>query len=239
MPETARDIITLAFKEAGVLGVGQTLLAEDINDGLTYLQRMIAQWQEKRWLVPALQQYQIECNGSISYTIGAGGNLDIARPTKISAAWVVQKGTGSTPVSLQMDPIFSYEDYARLAIKELHSLPDHFFYDGASPLANFFPWPIPDAQYTVYLLVMQQLNFPNNNLDTPMELPPEYNEAIHYNLAIRLCSAYQTPAGKDTRALAKSSLNTLRNANTQVPRLTMPAGLRTGKVFSLYNPDGY
>lgn len=30
---TARDILTLSFKEAGILGVGQTLLAEDSNGG--------------------------------------------------------------------------------------------------------------------------------------------------------------------------------------------------------------
>ncbi|UIY28698.1 hypothetical protein LZK73_18380 [Neorhizobium galegae] len=41
---TARALITLAMKDAGVLGVGQTPLSEDMNDGLTNLNAMVAQW---------------------------------------------------------------------------------------------------------------------------------------------------------------------------------------------------
>ena len=48
---TALDILNLAFKDAGILGVGQTLLDEDSNDGLTRLNMMIAQWRVKRWMV--------------------------------------------------------------------------------------------------------------------------------------------------------------------------------------------
>ena len=47
---TARDFVTLAMKEAGVLGVGQTLLAEDINDGFTILNMMLEEWQQAKWL---------------------------------------------------------------------------------------------------------------------------------------------------------------------------------------------
>ena len=34
---TAYDIITLAFKDAGILGIGQSMLAEDYNDALLRL----------------------------------------------------------------------------------------------------------------------------------------------------------------------------------------------------------
>lgn len=238
MPETARDIISLALKEAGVLGVGQTALAEDIQDGLTYLQRMTDQWQKRRWIIPALEEKVIHCDGSKSYTIGTGGIVDTPRPNKISAAWVVQQNTGSTPVSLPLYPLFAYEDYARLAVKDLHSLPDHFFYDAAWPLGNFYPWPIPDSQYWLYLLVQKQLSFPDDSLDTELDLPPEYAEAIHYNLAIRLCSAYQIQPQGSTVTLAKVALNTIRTANTQIPRLSMPPALQNGKAFNIFNADG-
>ena len=236
---TARDIIELSMKEAGVLGVGQTLLAEDINDGLTYLQRLTDQWQKRRWLIPALETFTITCTGQKSYTIGPTGNLDIVRPPRLNAVYVIQRNTGQTPVSLPLAPLFSYEDYALLAVKDLHSLPDHFFYDAQWPLANFYPWPIPDSQYDLYLIVQKQLAFPLDSLDTEFDLPDEYLEAIHYNLAIRLCSAYTLPVGDETRRLAKSSLNTIRTTNAQIPRMGMPGGLKKGKAFSLWNPDGY
>lgn len=329
---TARDIINLAFKEAGILGVGQTLLAEDINDGFTLLQRMANQWQKRRWLVPSLFDISITGNNSKSYTVGPGKDFNMPRPDKIQAAYVVQNNTGSTtPISLPLFPIFSYEDYARLAVKNLPSLPDHFFYDAANPFGNIYFWPIPDQTYDLHLIVKSNIgfnttitdgvivnggsgyadgNYPavpltsvasgvgpqvgngtgatanitvaggiittvviqnggedfnindklscsnallggtgsgflwkvtnvTSNLDSDMDMPSEYEEALHYNLALRVCSMYQIPPMASTGGLAKVALNTLRRSNVQVPGMSMPNGLRRGRAFNIYNPDGY
>lgn len=319
---TARDIITLAMKEAGVLGVGQSLLSEDVSDGFIYLQRMIAQWQRRRWLVPNLIDIAMPGNNNISNTIGNGGYYNTPRPDKIQAGYMVQNNTGSTPVSLPLFPIFSYEDYARIAIKNLNTLPDHFFYDGAYPLGNVFIWPIPSSAYQIHLIVKNLIGFSTGvgagqietsgagyvtanyvgvpltggagngataditvtagkvaivTLDNPGDgyavnnvlsadpanlggagagftwevtevaatvdsqfiMPDEYLEAMHYNLAIRLCSAYQTTPQNSTIALAKSALNTVRRANIQVPRMVMPPALNKGKAFNIYNADGF
>lgn len=318
---TARDIISLALKEAGVLGVGQTALAEDINDSFTYFSRMIAQWQKRRWIVPALVDISMIGNNQRSNTIGPGGYWNIQRPVDVKGGYVIQLNTGQTPVSLGLKKIFSFEDYIRIAVKELNSLPDHFFYDGQFPLGNVYIWPIPSSIYNVHLLVEVQLAFTgiangtivggaaytdgtyldvaltggrgedaranitiaggavtdvtilepgrnyvvtdvlsaaqadiggtgagftytitelNKNLDYEFELPEEYEEAMHYNLAVRLISAYQvTNPSPQTGVLAKISLNTIKRANSQIPGLRMPRGLRKTGGFNLWNPDGY
>lgn len=322
---TAREIISLALKEAGVLGVGQTALEEDINDGFTYLTRMLAQWQKRRWLVPALQDISMPGNGEISNTIGTGGYWDIQRPVDIKAGWFTQAGI-SQPVSFPLRKIFSYEDYVRIALKELATWPGAFFYDAQWPKGNIFITPIPSSSYTIHLLVEKQLVFTgisegeittpgtlytngvyddvaltggtgsgaegatanitvagnvvtnvqivsqgqkyvvgnvlsaaaadiggtgsgftytvtelNNNLDYEFELPEEYMEAIHYNLAVRLISAYQVQNPSPlTGVLAKVAINTIKRANTQIPTLAIPTFLRGRKFgFSLYDPDNY
>lgn len=320
--ETARDIISLAFREAGVLGVGQTLLAEDINDGFTYFKRMIAVYQKNRWLVPSLYDLATVGNSLISNKIGNGQFWNAPRPDKIQAGYTVQRNTGGTPVSLPLYPIFSYEDYARITIKNLNTVPRYYFYDGAFPFGNLFIWPIPNSSWENHIIIKSQLGFAtsiedgtlNNsgtgftdgiyvavpliggsgisatanvtvaggivtgfalqnpgegykvndnltldtdvigngidfswtvdlvtsNLDSVMDLPPEYMEALHYNLAIRLCSGWQVPANEDTKRLAKASLNTIRKANTQVPALRMPPTLQLSRNgFNIYNPDNY
>lgn len=244
-PVTARDFITLAMKEAGVLGVGQSLLAEDINDGFTYLQRMLKQWQNQRWMVNALQDISlIPTSGNASETIGNGGTWNIyPKPSRINAGYFFQINTGQTPITLPLAPIFSYEDYARITVKKLNTQPEFFFYDnqnnGVNGLGNVFIWPIPTpSTYEIHLIVQAGLGWPTT-VDAIYYLPDEYAEAIHYNLAVRLCSAYGIEPKQSTMMLAKSSRNTIRNANTQVPELMMPSGLRNGKAFSIYNPDGY
>ena len=242
MADTARQIITLAFKEAGVLGVGQSLLTEDINDGYTYMTRMMKQWQMKRWLVPALTTINALGDSAKTHTVGPGGYFDYSvRPDKINSAYFIQTNTGSTPVSNPLIDLLSKEAYDRIAIKDLNSFPTHFFYDNqwANGFGNIYIWPIPSNQYRIYLTIKTDLGFPTT-VDSLFDLPDEYLEAIHYNLAIRLCSGYQTDPQRSTKELAKASLNTIRNANTQVPSMIMPTALQgTNRGFNLWNPDGF
>lgn len=324
MTQTARDFISLAMKEAGVLGVGQSLLSEDINDGMTYLRRMLSTWQKKRYLVPALYDISMPGNNLKSNKIGPGQYWNASRPDKIQSAYIIQQVGGGTPVSLPCRIIFSYEDYSRIVVKDLNSLPYAVFYDGAYPYGNIYFWPIPSSIYECHLVLKGNVNWqqqiltgritaggagyvngvypavplvggnenqnsatvnitvaggivtiatlqnPGQNyiindvltvnnanlggtgtgfiytvtnttisLDSEFDMPEEYEEAIHYNLTIRLCSAYQMEPQEQTKRLAKASLNTIRVANTQIATLSMPPGLRRGNNFSLWNPDGY
>jgi hypothetical protein len=246
MATTARDVITLALKQAGILGVGQTALAEDMNDSFTLLQQMVGQWNKQRWLVPALIDISTIGNGAKSNSIGPGQYWNVARPGQIKGAYIVQLNTGQTPISLPCKLIFSYEEYIRIAVKGLNSLPDHCFYDGQWPNGNIYFWPIPDNTYECHILVQQQLGWPvaatnpptaGTGLDTVFTLPEEYQEAIFYNLSIRISAMWQYTASDETKMLAKSSLNTIRTNGTQVPSMQMPAAIRRGKAFNIFNAD--
>ncbi len=106
----------------------------------------------------------------------------------------------------------------------------------ANGLGNIYIWPIPSASYRIYLTIKTDLGFPTT-VDSVFDLPEEYLEAIHYNLALRICSGYQVQPEQSTMKLAKSSLNTIRVANTQIPTLVMPAALQGPRGFNIYNPD--
>src|SRR6266404_927909 len=118
---TARQFIELSLKETGVLGVGQTPLAEDINDAFTLLHRMLSQWQKRRWIVPNLIDISAKGNGLKSNLIGPGQYYNMARPDKIQAAYFKQLNGGgsSNEVSYPLDPIWSYEDYSLVSLKNL------------------------------------------------------------------------------------------------------------------------
>lgn len=323
---TARDLCRDSLLEAGVLGVGQTALSEDINDAFTRLQRMLASWQKQRWLVPSLQDIQFNGDGSKFYTVGLGGNINIIPPSDVKGGYVIQRNTGQTPVSLPLRKIFSYENYIQITVKDLTSLPTTFFYDNGFPLAKLYPWPKASNQYELHFIIQSRLGFGStieegsittggtlytdgqynsveltggvgsgatvditvtggavavvnlatggqdfaignilsvaaadiggtgsgftwtvdkitSTLDTEIIMPEEYEEAIMYNLTLRVCSMYQVEAMPETRRLAKAGLNNIRKNNTQIPTLSMPRapGLRGrgGAGFTLWNPDNY
>ncbi len=224
---TARDMVELAMKQAGVLGIGQSLLAEDVNDGFTLMKRMMSVWNSTRWLIPMLIDVKADGNNLVSNPIGDGAYYNTPRPDKIQSAYFVQKGNGPNNVSYPLEAIWSYEDYARIALKSLNSFPFAFFYDGAFPTGNVFIYPIPGPRYEIHLIVKGALGFPTD-LDQELILPPEYEEAIHYNLCIRIAAMYQYPVDPVTAGLAKIALNKIKIANAQVPTLEIPGGYGSG-----------
>jgi hypothetical protein len=84
---TTGDLITFCLRLSGINGVGQTPGAQDITDGLTLLQTLMASWQRRRWLVWDLTDTSFVSTGAISYSVGAGGDVPITRPDKIDSAF--------------------------------------------------------------------------------------------------------------------------------------------------------
>ena len=327
MPDTARDFITLCLREAGVTGVGQTPLSEDIQDGFTLLTRMLNRWQKKRWLVPNLYEVSAAGNSEKFNLIGPGQYYNAARPNLIQAAYFKQLNAGQSEndVSYPLIPINSWEDYALVALKELNTWPQYFFYDGQFPYGRVYIWPIPTSAYEIHLVLKGPIGFNivisegeiidggtgytngtylavpltnvssfgsgatadvtvaggivtaftlafggtgyrigdvvsldttivgngvdfeyqvNNveaDLDAEFNMPPEYEEAIHYNLCVRLVAHYQLPTNAVQGKLAKIALNDIKNQNAQIPSLRMPPALRFsrsgGAGFYIFNAD--
>jgi len=100
------DICRASLKECGAIGVGQTPLAEDINDAWARLQWMLMQWERKRWLVYHLVDLQTNSTGATYYTVGPGGDFDTGqrsmRPARLSSCFVRQlfMGAGTPPQSI-------------------------------------------------------------------------------------------------------------------------------------------
>lgn len=237
---TAGDLIALAFREAGVVGVGQTAGAQDTNDALTVLNGMIGQWNRRRWLVYHLIDVTCQGTGLLNYSVGPGGDFNVPRPDRIEAAFFRQT-TNSPPannVDYPLAPIWSREEYNDIALKSLNSFPQVYFYDSGFPLGYVFIWPLPSDQYEIHLSIKDTL-LTFGGLTDNINLPPEYFEALHYNLAVRLRPLFQLPPDNSIIQLAKLALNTLKNANAQIPALQMPANLVHGSNYNIYSDQQY
>lgn len=228
---TPLRIIELSAKTAGILGVGQTLTGEDTADALDTLNMMLGQWAQKRWLVYHLIDVSKLCTGAQSYTVGPGGDFDTVRPNRLEAAFIRQV---SSQVDYPLSVLESREDYNRISLKTLQSMPSYIWYDSDYPVGTVYPWPNPTSDYELHLTLKAPISaFPD--LVTEINLPPEYQEALMYNLAGRLRPLYQLPPDATVAALAAASLNTIRNANAQLPRLQLPADLVGGSRYNIYS----
>lgn len=235
---TAFDLLTRSLKNAGVVGTGQTALAEDMNDALAECNEMLSQWQRKRWMIWHLVDTAKVSTGAQSYTVGNGQDLDVARPDKIEGAYFRQLNTAPNPVDYPLTLIHAMEDYARITIKKLTSFSQYLFYDAAMPIGLVYPWPVLEgALYELHILTKEVLG-QINSLTQVLQFPAEYSAAIRYNLAIRLRVNYQIPPpqGPDMLPiLARDSLSVIKNANVTLPLLHMPRGLVRNGVYNIFS----
>ena len=238
MTTTPADLINLALLDSGVIGQGQSASGEDVNNAFTRLNMMRAQWNRKRWLVFALVDTAKVATGAQSYTIGIGGDFNIPRPDRIedgNYVRILTSGvTQQTDYPLKL--INSHEDYNQIIIKSMGTFPQAVFYDSQYPLGVLRFWPVSQAStYELHILTKTPLNG-FSSLAAPVNLPDEYQAAILYNLQVRLRAAYRLAPDPIIIGLAKDALNVIRNSNTQIPSLRMPAAvLNNGKPYNIYS----
>lgn len=262
---TAADIVRLALKDAGVLGVGQTANAEDTNDVFDTLNMMLAQYNLKRWLIFHLLDVAVVSTGAISYTIGTGEDFDTPRPDRLEDGCFLRQiiqgsfsgdsgsgdpildgpilGDGASGIALSnsidypLQILESREDYSRIAQKALNTFPTYIFYDAAYPVGVVYPWPVANADmYEIHICVKAQLT-EFANLADEINLPHAYYAALRYNLGATIRPLYQMPPDPTLTALAVTSLNTIRNSNAQIPRLRIPIG--RGGRYNVYSDRLY
>lgn len=223
---TPRALIALALKVAGTLKPGQVAPVADVADAYTLLQQMMGQWARKRWLVPHLLNVIVPLTGVSRYTWGPGGTITAARPDRIEAAFYRSRPGAANPMDYPVRVVEAREDWNRIALKNLSSLPAVVFLDTAYPVATLHVYPAPrlGTGYELHLSVKDGVGA-FGGLDALLNLAPEYEAALLYNLAARLRPHYGLPPDPTVAAMAMDALNTIRRANAQVPMLRMPPNL--------------
>jgi hypothetical protein len=248
---TVGDLVKQGLKQAGIVGIGQTPLAEDIEDGWSMLQFMLQTWQRKTWLVYHLVTLLVTSTGKISYTVGSGPTNDIdvgvvgltSRPAKLESAFLrqlVQSQPNQIDYPLRL--IQSMNDYNQIALKGLESFPGAVFYDPAWPSGNLFAWPVPQADiYAIGACFLEQLPASFTSLTEKFSLPYEYYLAMISNLGILMRPKYGlgTFPGDMLPSIAKNALLTLREANTAIAELSIPADLARKGIYNIFSDQTY
>jgi len=181
---------------------------------------LIAQWARKRFLVYRIADYSVLSTGAFSYSVGKGQNIDInPRPDRLEYAFLRFLNAAAPPqfpVDVSIEIVQSREDYSRIPVKNIGTLPFRVFYDPGWPVGMLFPWPVP--QGTIYELHFGfKVVLPRfASIQQAINFPPEYEAALNWCLARRLRVAYQQRADPEINALVRDALNSMRLANQAV-----------------------
>lgn len=206
----AATLIKDAMQDLGVLGAGRAPTSNDLTDCLRKLNAMLDSWSTSSILVPFSTQISHTLDGSQSYTIGSGADIDTTRPTYIKSAYVNDGSTDSDVFVLR-----SRAAYDRITDKSVTGTPEVLYYEPSLPSGTIYVYYVGDSSYTLYLNVRGQLTqFPDTSTD--VDIAPGYNKAIYTNLALEIAPMYEVTASNELIKKAQESL-------AQIKRLNLPA----------------
>lgn len=230
---TARDIVKSALRKIAVLGQGASLNNQEAQDGLSALNMMVASWSVEGNLV-FTQQFETFpiVSGQKTFTIGTGGDFDTDRVLRVSSAYVTQ---GTQDYLLTR---YNKDEYASIGDKNTSSIPTIYYFDANYPLANLTLYPVPVGVQTITLVDENALTG-FASLDTVFAMPAEYEEALIYNLAIRLAPEYEREALPSVVKIAAKSKKIVESQNsrnnTSASTIQVPSsGRAAGNIYRGY-----
>jgi hypothetical protein len=250
---TPTDLFKTALRQIGVLGRGQNVSSEQLEETRMLCNMMLGQWARKRWLVFHLLEIYTTGTGSLTYTLGpsdiqwdvgetwsqSGLSSDMStRTNRIEKAFVRMYPGTPQQTDRPLQIVRTYEDWSMVPAKNVQAgFPQVVFLDTGYPVATLYVWPAPSSLYEIHLLLLSPL-IRMNTLNVDINLPEEYQDAIFWNLCKRLLNSYRKPPDPEINAQAMTALNTVKNANFQLPYLRIPADLARPGWYNVYT-DGY
>jgi hypothetical protein len=235
---TARSLISSTLRLLGVLASNEPMTAAEAFDGLQTLNQMVDSWSNERLYVWAIERLDVPLIvGQSLYTWGLpGGMIAHPRPVQVEGAVLSLHGQDlEWPLTA-----YSQVEYTALAQKELSSLyPQLWQYTPTYPLGELRVWPVPQEVHTLGLFPWVGLKR-FADLDAEVTLPPGYERALRYGLALDLAPEYGKEAAVVLVGAYAQAVAAIKRTNSFVPTLGMDPAFTGRQAGQWYAPaDAY
>jgi hypothetical protein len=183
-------------------------------------------------------------NNFVSYGVTPlpDNHIEATRPIKITAAFT--RSSNPNPIDYPLE-VINNAQYQALVFKTINiTYPYYLYYNPTFPLGTITFYPVPNVGLILGLSqVLQFIDFAN--LTIAIQLPPGYEDAIIYNLAVQIAPDY----GRSDKAMrgtqiweeAKSRLASLKRTNQERLLMAVDPSIFMGRQGGVWNPytDSY
>lgn len=223
---TVAEIIKAAARAKGAIDRYNDLDASEYAEGLAALNSMLALWSAE-----GITTYNILSDnfplvpGKTVYTIGpVGADVVTGRPIDIYYAFVRTINNVDIPVEVLTD-----EEFDAITLKTVTFRPNQMQYRPTMPNGTITVYPVPSYAESLFIQSQKPLgNF--TSIDDDINLPSEMEEAIKYNLALRVVPEVAPSAM--VLQLASDGKRTIYTVPVPAATFDTP-GLGTGR-FNIY-----
>ena len=222
---TVDDIIKAALEELGVVPIGEAaaITTEFKAKGLAKINAMLQDWAAEGLKLHALTTNSVNLvANTASYTIGASGTFNVRRPVELVEA-VLTVSTGVFQPLKVYNNLFRYRQYRTYPT----GLPTEVYYNPAYTLGTMTFYLTPDAAYSVALHSLVSIVEFAASTET-IGLPPEYENPLALNLAMRLMSSF----GKSDALLVENAKKGEATLFTNNSKRLLRDGVRLDSVLT-------
>lgn len=213
---TAQDIITRAYKTAGIIGAGETPSATESADGLVYLNDLLEGLSNEHLMIYQDVQEDITLANAVSYTWGSGGTISTTRPLKLMDAHYTESG-GSIDYPVR---ILTKNEYDDISLKtDTGDIVDYIYLYSDYPLATLYVYPKVSTG-TLTITSWKPLTS-ISTLATAISLPPGYERMLRYNLAMEIVDEYGMEAPANLAVKARDSKSGIKRVNRKPRAMTV------------------
>jgi len=206
---TVRDLIGSSLRLISVLGAGENMTAEDANDGLSTLNQMLASWSADGQVIYSRSvDTKVLTAGVSTLTMGAGGDINTSRPASITNATVTLGSVVYPGIN-----IWNESAYSTLTFPSQQGIPSELYVNNGSPLVTLQLYPVPIGGLTLTIYSMKTLA--SLGLNDVLDLPPGYEMALRFNLAVLLAPEYDREPRQTVSDMAKESKGVIMRNNQQ------------------------
>ncbi len=195
---TAREVITFALKKINVVGLGQSVSADEAEDARLQLNLMLKSWQMTGPNLWKKTEGSVALtNATASYDLSAGLN-----PLRILS--VRYRNTSARDLPMQE---MERTEYFDLPFKTSPGTPNSFYFDPQRSAPTLYVWPVQAVITTETLQVTYHKRSDDiDTLDNDIDVAQEWLETVGYNLASRLLDDHSVGGEIAQRIVARAEL---------------------------------
>jgi hypothetical protein len=208
---TVGDLIKSSMRLLGVIATGETPESAELQDGLDALNAMVDSWSLEKLMIHNVSRNTFPLvAGQASYQMSAGSEFNLFRPNRIERSGIIPSGsTVEYPVDVLTD-----QRWAEVSDKTRQSIPTDLYVAGEYPALRLYPWPVPDAAHTLVVYAWESIGRFVQTTQL-LNLPPGYERALKYALAIELAPEFGKSASPEIVAIANNAKAAIKRNNLQ------------------------
>lgn len=222
---TAQTLVKDAMKLIGALAQGEEPTAGEFEDGFNRLNELVDYWATQRLTQQTILRTVVDIVADqVSYTVGSGGDVDIARPEYVDDVRLLY--TTSDPENEQGLVRLTDQDWQRVALKAMtNTQPTAWYYRNTMPTGTLYLWPIPDNSTNDFVVYTPTALTQFAAQSTSYTLAPAYARALRINLAVTLAPEFGRTLDPLILLQANEALGSLKRLNVPMVDLDLDPAL--------------